>query len=67
MLPSEHPVSENTDIIICAKCDTQVPYSQTHTCPESDNHNYLAKLELRLTELDRCMRLACELLEDVLE
>ena len=67
MPPSEYLVSENADLITCAKCDAQVPYSQAHTCSENDNHKYLAKLELRLTELDRCLRLWCELLEDFLE
>ena len=67
MPPSEYPVSENADLIICAKCDAQTPYGQPHDCPENDNRKYLAKLELRLTELDRCLRLACELLEEVLE
>ena len=67
MPPSEYPVSENADLITCAKCDAQTLYGQPHDCPESDNHNYLAKLELRLTELDRSLRLTCELIEDVLE
>jgi len=67
MPPSENHVSESTDLITCAKCDAQVFYGQTHICPESDNHNYLAKLELRLTELDCCLRLVGELLEDILE
>jgi len=64
---SENSVRENTDLITCAKCDAQVPYGQPHDCPESDNHNYMEKLELRLTKQDRCLRLACELLEDVIE
>ena len=42
-----------TDLIICAKCDAQVPYGETHACPEGNDHNYQAKLELHLTELDR--------------
>ena len=64
---SESSVCESTDLITCAKCDAQVPYGQTPICPEGDDHNYLTKLELRLTELDRCLRLAGKLLEDVLD
>ena len=67
MPPSEYPVSENADLITCAKCDAQTPYGQPHDCPEGDNHKTLTKLELRLTELKRCLRLTCELMEDVLE
>jgi len=67
MPPSEYPVSENADLITCAKCDAQTLHGQPHDCPERDNHNYLAKLELRLTELDRCLRLACEFLEDLIQ
>jgi len=64
---SKGSISENTDFVICAKCDAQLPYGQAHICAGSDDHNYLTKLELRLTKLDRCLRLACELLEDILE
>ena len=63
MAPSENHIRESTDLITYAKCDAQVPYGQTHICPDNDNHNNMERLELRLTELDRCLRLAGKLLE----